>query len=126
MTRDLQYATGGKETKHRDLLRVRCCGCGQQLDRKKGLKVASRLTCLVSCAGKGDAGTGAGAQNQQNRKSSRMMPDTPQVCGKETDVQGVPLAAIREAGVRAESLLCDKLDWARGLQAVRICQVGIS
>ena len=30
-----------------DLLRVRCRGCGQQLERRKGLRVASRLTCLV-------------------------------------------------------------------------------
>ena len=50
--------------------------------------------------------------------------DICQVCGAETEVESVPLAAIREASVRAEGLLCDKLDWARGLQAVRVCQVG--
>jgi hypothetical protein len=43
----LQYATGGSTTKHQDLLRVRCRGCGQQLERRKGLRVASCLTCLV-------------------------------------------------------------------------------
>ena len=45
--KDLQYATGGKETKHQDLLRVRCHQCGQTLDRKRGLKVANTLTCLI-------------------------------------------------------------------------------
>ena len=45
--KDLQYATGGKETKHQDLLRVRCHQCGQPLDRKRGLKVANTLTCLI-------------------------------------------------------------------------------
>lgn len=45
--KDLQYATGGKETKHQDLLRVRCYECGQTLDRKRGLKVANTLTCLI-------------------------------------------------------------------------------
>ena len=30
-----------------DLLRVRCENCGQALDRKRGLKVANTLTCLI-------------------------------------------------------------------------------
>ena len=30
-----------------DLLRVRCENCGQALDRKRGLKVATTLTCLI-------------------------------------------------------------------------------
>ena len=44
---DLLYACGGKETKHSDLMRVRCINCGQVLDRLKGVKVGHVLTCLV-------------------------------------------------------------------------------
>ena len=44
--KELQYATGGT-TKHADLTRVRCRGCGVALERVKGHKVSSCLTCLV-------------------------------------------------------------------------------
>ena len=89
--RELQYATGGRETKHSHLMRVRCQGCGQQLERMKGLRVASLLTCLV--------------------------------CGQETQVEDVPLEVIREASLLAERLLCERMDWVQGVQAVRDCQV---
>ena len=74
-----------------DLLRVRCRGCGQQLERRKGLKVASKLTCLV--------------------------------CGQETEVQGVPLEAIREKSLKSERLLSQQLEWAQGIVAAKECQV---
>ena len=45
--KDLRYASGGGQTNHHDLMRIRCQGCGQAMDRLKGLKVASVLTCLV-------------------------------------------------------------------------------
>ena len=89
--KDLKYATGGGQTLHQHLMRVRCVGCGQVLDRLKGLKVANILTCLV--------------------------------CGVETEVHQIPLESIRQSSVRAEALLCEKLNWVEGIQAVRDCQV---
>ena len=79
--KELHYASGkSKETKHSDLLRVKCTTCGQVLDRIKGVKVIKEihehslftlsldkvgevLTCLV--------------------------------CGQETRVSDIPLTPIR-------------------------------
>ena len=44
------------------------------------------------------------------------------VCGQETQVSDIPLAAIREASLEAVSSLCDSLDWVAGLRAVARCQ----
>lgn len=88
--KEMQYASGGKETKHQDLMRIRCKKCRQELERLKGVKVGKILTCLV--------------------------------CGQETDVEGVPLAEIKEKSDLAQKLLCDKLDWCQGIEAVTDCQ----
>ena len=91
--KDLRYASGGENTNHHDLMRIRCQACGQVMERLKGLKVASILTCLV--------------------------------CGVESEVNNIPLDTIREASIRAETLLCDKLSWSDGIKAVSDCQVGL-
>jgi len=88
--KEMQYASGGKETKHQDLMRIRCKNCRQELERLKGVKVGNILTCLI--------------------------------CGQETEVGGVPLAEIKEKSLLAQTLLCDKLDWCQGMEAVRDCQ----
>jgi len=44
------------------------------------------------------------------------------ICGQETEVGGVPLAEIKEKSLLAQTLLCDKLDWCQGMEAVRDCQ----
>lgn len=88
--KEMQYASGGKETKHQDLMRIRCKKCRQELERLKGVKVGNILTCLV--------------------------------CGQETEVEGVPLAEIKEKSDLSQKLLCDKLDWCQGIEAVNDCQ----
>ena len=96
----MQYASGGKETKHQDLMRIRCKKCRQvgtlcgaflvfnlliqELERLKGVKVGNILTCLV--------------------------------CGQETEVEGVPLSEIKEKSDLSQKLLCDKLDWCQGIE----------
>merc|ERR1719228_690000 len=45
--KEMQYASGGKETKHQDLMRIRCKNCRQELERMKGVKVGNILTCLI-------------------------------------------------------------------------------
>jgi len=45
--KDMKYAQGGKETRVEHLERVRCSECRQVLERTKGTKVNSVLTCLV-------------------------------------------------------------------------------
>ena len=82
--KELKYACGGAETKHQDLMRIRCGECGQVLERLKGLKVGHVLQCLV--------------------------------CGKETRVDSVPLSEIQEASVKAQTLLCDQLEWRGGIE----------
>ena len=47
------------------------------------------------------------------------------VCGVESEVNNIPLDTIREASIRAETLLCDKLSWSDGIKAVSDCQVGL-
>ena len=46
------------------------------------------------------------------------------ICGQETEVGGVPLAEIKEKSLRAQTLLCDKLDWCQGIE-VRIVMTSI-
>ena len=38
-------------------------------------------------------------------------------------VESVPLEEIRKASLLTEKLLCDKLDWASGIEAAKACQV---
>ena len=38
-------------------------------------------------------------------------------------VESVPLEEIRKASLMTEKLLCDKLDWAAGIEAAKACQV---
>ena len=40
------------------------------------------------------------------------------ICGQETEVEGVPLADIKEKSLHAQNLLCDKLDWCKGIQVM--------
>lgn len=88
--KEMHYASGGKETKHQDLMRIRCKKCGQELERMKGMKVGNILTCLV--------------------------------CGQETQVENVPLEEIKKKSDLSQTLLCDKLDWCQGIEAVHDCQ----
>ena len=82
--KELKYACGGRETKHQDLMRIRCGQCGQVLERLKGVKVGHVLQCLV--------------------------------CGHETRADSVPLADILATSARAQTLLCDQLEWGQGIQ----------
>ena len=38
-------------------------------------------------------------------------------------VKSVPLEEIRRSSLLAEKFLCDKLDWAKGIEAAQVCQV---
>ena len=38
------------------------------------------------------------------------------VCGVETRVDSVPLSQIQEVSVRAQTLLCDQLEWREGMK----------
>jgi len=37
-------------------------------------------------------------------------------------VKSVPLEEIRRSSLLAEKFLCDKLDWAKGIEAAQVCQ----
>ena len=79
--KELHYAAGkSKETKHSDLLRVKCTTCGQVLERIKGVKVRKRENAFSSLK---IIGVQVGEVL------------TCLVCGKETRVADIPLAPIR-------------------------------
>ena len=40
-------------------------------------------------------------------------------------MESVPLEEIRRTSLLAEKFLCDKLDWAKGIEAAQVCQVTI-
>jgi len=44
------------------------------------------------------------------------------VCGQETQVENVPLEEIKKKSDLSQTLLCDKLDWCQGIEAVHDCQ----
>lgn len=82
--KELHYAAGkNKETKHSDLLRVKCTTCGQMLERIKGVKVKeySNTPCFLL--------TDAMCVVQVGEVLTCL------VCGQETRVSDIPLAPIR-------------------------------
>ena len=100
-----------------DLLRVRCENCGQALDRKRGLKVANILTCLI-----------CGYETEVAECLSHVQSFVSLFLFSEyilNQVESVPLEEIRRTSLLAEKFLCDKLDWAKGIEAAQVCQVMI-
>ena len=82
--KELHYAAGkNKETKHSDLLRVKCTTCGQMLERIKGVKVKeyNNTLCFLTM--------NAMCVVQVGEVLTCL------VCGQETRVSDIPLAPIR-------------------------------